>query len=272
MIPIAPPAIPGIGTTGGFEFWIQDTGTGDPVALDAVMQDFLKKARERPELTGLATTYSASTQQLRANVDRDKTQLLGIPIQDVYSAIQAQFGSLTVSQYNLFSNVWWVIVQSDAQYRQNPEDLTRLYTRNNQNQMVPLSSVVTTQWTAGPDLLPHFNGFTAAKINGNAAPGYSSGDAIATMEAVAKEVLPPGYTFAWSGLVVRGEEVGRHVGSRVRVRLHHRVPGAGRAVRIVDAAGRGDDRRCRSASSARSSPTTCAASTTTSTSRSACWC
>ena len=200
VIPIAPPAIPGIGTTGGFEFWIQDTGTGDPVALDGVMQDFLKKARERPELTGLATTYSASTQQLRANVDRDKTQLLGIPIQDVYSAIQAQFGSLTVSQYNLFSNVWWVIVQSDAPFRQNPEDLTRLYTRNNQNQMVPLSSVVTTQWTAGPDLLPHFNGFTAAKINGNASPGYSSGDAITTMEAVAKEVLPPGYTFAWSGL------------------------------------------------------------------------
>ena len=200
VIPIAPPAIPGIGTTGGFEFWIQDTGTGDPVALDNVMQDFLKKARERPELTGLATTYSANTQQLRASVDREKTQLLGIPIQDVYSAIQAQFGSLTVSQYNLFSNVWWVVVQSDAQYRQNPEDLTRLYTRNNQGQMVPLSSVVSTQWTAGPDLLPHFNGFTAAKINGNAAPGYSSGDAITVMEAVAKETLPPGYTFAWSGL------------------------------------------------------------------------
>jgi multidrug efflux pump len=200
VIPIAPPAIPGIGTTGGFEFWIQDTGVGDPVALDGVMQQFLAKARERPELTGLATTYSASTQQLRAIVDREKTQLLGIPIQDVYSAIQAQFGSLTVSQYNLYSNVWWVIVQSDAPYRQNPEDLTRLYTRNSQNQMVPLASVVTTQWAAGPDVLPHFNGFTAAKINGNAATGYSSGDAIAAMEAVAKEVLPAGYQFAWSGL------------------------------------------------------------------------
>ena len=109
------------------------------------MQDFLKKARERPELTGLATTYSASTQQLRADVDREKATLLGMPIQDVYSAIQAQFGSLTVSQYNLFCHVWWVIVQSDAPYRQKPDDLTRLYTRNNQNQMVPLSSVVTTQ-------------------------------------------------------------------------------------------------------------------------------
>src|SRR5437899_1696507 len=157
IIPIAPPAIPGIGTTGGFEFWVQDTGTGDPVALDDVTQKVLAKARERKDLTGLATTYRANTQQLRADVDRDKTTLLGISIQDVYSAIQAQFGSLTVSQYNLFSHVWWVIVQSDALYRQHPEDLTRLYTRNNQNQMVPLSSVVTTTWTQGPDLLPHFN-------------------------------------------------------------------------------------------------------------------
>src|SRR4029453_17360061 len=208
VVPVAPPAIPGIGTTGGFEFWIQSTGTGDPVALDAVLQDFLKKARTDPVLTGLATTYTASTQQLKANVDREKTQLLGIPIQDVYSAIQAQFGSLTVSQYNLFSNVWWVVMQSDAPFRQNPEDLTRLYTRNNQNQMVPLSSVVTTQWTAGPDLLPHFNGFTAAKIIGSATQGYSSGEAIATMEAVAKEVLPSGYTFAWSGLAFEEKKSG----------------------------------------------------------------
>ncbi len=208
VVPIAPPSIPGIGTTGGFEFWIQDTGTGDPAALDTVMQDFLTKARARAELTGLATTYTANTQQLRADVDRDKTTLLGIQVQDVYSAIQAQFGSLTVSQYNLYSHVWWVIVQSEAQYRQNPEDLTRLYTRNNQNQMVPLSSVVTTKWVAGPDVLPHFNGFTAAKIIGNAAPGYSSGDAIATMEAVAKEALPAGYTFAWSGLAFAEKQSG----------------------------------------------------------------
>jgi multidrug efflux pump len=208
VVPIAPPPIPGIGTTGGFEFWIQDTGSGDPVALDAVMQEFLKNARQRAELSGLATTYTANTQQLRAVVDRDKTTLLGIPIQDVYSAIQAQFGSLTVSQFNQFSNVWWVVIQSDAPYRQNPGDLTRLYTRNNQNQMVPLSSVVTTRWTEGPDLLPHFNGFTAAKINGSAAPGFSSGEAIAAMEAVAKQVLPQGYAFAWSGLAFEEKKSG----------------------------------------------------------------
>src|SRR5215831_1086826 len=208
VVPVAPPAIPGIGTTGGFEFWIQDTGSGDPVALDNVIQDLMKKARERPELTGLATTYSAKSQQLRAVVDRDKAQLLGVPIQDVYSAIQAQFGSLTVSQYNLYSNVWWVVIQSDAQFRQNPEDITRLYTRNQQNQMEPLSSIVTTQWSSGPDILPHFNGFTAAKINGNAAAGYSSGDAIAAMEAVAKDSLPAGYTYAWSGLSYEEKKAG----------------------------------------------------------------
>ncbi len=131
-----------------------------------------------------------------------------MPVEDVYSAIQAQFGSLTASQYNQFSRVWWVIVQSDAKYRQDPGDLTRLYTRSKDGQMVPLSALVTTQWVAGPDLLPHFNGFPAAKVNGNPAPGYSSGDAIAAMEAVAREVLPPGYTFAWSGLAFEEKKSG----------------------------------------------------------------
>jgi multidrug efflux pump len=208
VIPIAPPPIPGIGTTGGFEFWIQDTGAGDPAQLDQVTQDFLRKARARSELATLSSTFRANTQQLRANVDRDKATLLGVPVEDVYSAIQAQFGSLTASQYNQWSRVWWVIVQSDAKYRQNPGDLTRLYTRSNTNQMVPLSALVTTEWVAGPDLLPHFNGFPAAKVNGNPAPGFSSGDALAAMEDVAREVLPPGYTFAWSGLAFEEKKSG----------------------------------------------------------------
>ena len=208
VIPIAPPPIPGIGTTGGFEFWIQDTSAGDPAQLDQVTQDFLRKARTNPELVSLSSTFRANTQQLRANVDRDKATLLGVQIEDVYSAIQAQFGSLTASQYNQFSRVWWVIVQSDAKYRQDPGDLTRLYTRSKDGHMVPLSALVTTEWVAGPDLLPHFNGFPAAKINGNPSPGHSSGDAIAAMEAVAAEVLPPGYTFAWSGIAYEEKKSG----------------------------------------------------------------
>ena len=119
---------------------------------------------------------------------------------DVYNAIQAQFGSLTVSQFNQYSRTWWVILQSDPKHRQAPVDLGRLYTRSNEGDMVPLSALVATRWVAGPDLLPHFNGFPAAKINGNAASGYSSGQAIAAMEDIAREVLPSGYTYAWSGL------------------------------------------------------------------------
>jgi len=208
VIPIAPPSIPGIGTTGGFEFWIQDTGGGEPVRLAEVTQKFIGKARERTELSSLSTTFRANSQQLRANVDRDKTTLLGVPVQDVYSAIQAQFGSVTVSQFNDYSRVWWVVLQSDPKYRQKPDDLTRLYTRTGKGQMVPLSAVVDTEWVTGPDLLPHFNGFPASKVNGNAASGSSSGQAIAAMEDVAKEVLPPGYTFAWSGLAFEEKKAG----------------------------------------------------------------
>ena len=207
VIPIAPPAIPGIGTTGGFEFWIQDTAAGSPVELGNQVQALLAKARQRPELAGVNTTFNANSQQLRADVDREKAMLLQVPVQDVYSAIQAQFGSLTASQFSQYSRVWWVIVQSDAAFRQTPGDLTRLYTRSNQGKMVPLSALVSTEWTAGPDLLPHFNGFPAAKVIGNAAAGYSSGQAIATMEALARE-LPPSYSFAWSGLAFEEKQSG----------------------------------------------------------------
>ncbi|HMO45167.1 MAG TPA: multidrug efflux RND transporter permease subunit [Rubrivivax sp.] len=207
VIPIAPPAIPGIGSTGGFEFWIQDTAAGSPVELGNQVQAFLAKARQRPELAGVNTTFNANSQQLRADVDREKAMLLQVPVQDVYSAIQAQFGSLTASQFSQYSRVWWVVLQSDAPFRQTPGDLTRLYTRSNQGKMVPLSALVSTEWTAGPDLLPHFNGFPAAKIIGNAGAGYSSGQAIAVMEELARE-LPPSYSFAWSGLAFEEKQSG----------------------------------------------------------------
>jgi multidrug efflux pump len=200
VVPVAPPAIPGIGTTGGFEFWVQDTGGGDTSRLDQLTQQLLGKARGRPELAALNTTFRSNVVQLRAEVDREKTSLLGVNISDVYSAIQAQFGSLTASQYNQFSRVWWVVLQSDPKFRQSPDDLTRLYTRSSSGQMVPLSALVKTEWVKGPDLLPRFNGLPAAKINGSAAEGYSSGQAISAMEEVAREVLPAGYAFAWSGL------------------------------------------------------------------------
>ena len=208
VIPIAPPAIPGIGTTGGFEFWIQDMGSGEPASLYEMVQNFLAKARLRPELSGLSSTFRASSLQLKADVNREMSVLLDVPVMDVYSAVQAQFGSIQVSQYEQYSRIWNVILQSDAPYRQNPADLTRLYTRSSKNKMIPLTAMVTTQYIAGPDLVPHFNGFPAAQITGNAAAGFSSGDAIKAMEDVAREVLPQGYGFAWSGMAYQEKTSG----------------------------------------------------------------
>jgi multidrug efflux pump len=208
FIPIAPPAIPGIGTTGGFEFWIQDKASGDPARLHELTQQFLAKARTRPELAGLNTTFRAASQQLRADVDRDKAVLLGVPVEDVYSALQAQFGSIMVSQFNQYSRVWNVVLQSDAKYRQNPQDITKLYSRSGTGQMVPLSAMVRTQYVTGPDLLPRFNGFPAAQITGGAAPGYSSGASLNAMEELAAEVLPQGYDFAWSGMAYQEKQSG----------------------------------------------------------------
>lgn len=208
FIPIPPPAIPGIGTTGGFEFWIQDKASGSPAHLYDLTQKVLAAARARPELSGLTSTFRASSQQLKADVDRSKAELLNVPIQDVYSALQAQIGSITVSQFNQYSQIWNVVLQSDAPYRREPSDITKLYTRSRTGQMVPLSALVNTRYVSGPDLVPHFNGFPAALINGSAAAGYSSGDAIKIMEKIAAENLPQGYDFSWSGMAFEEKKSG----------------------------------------------------------------
>jgi multidrug efflux pump len=208
VIPIFPAAIPGIGVTGGFEFWIQDKVVGDPQRLYEITQDFLTKVRKRPELSSMNSTFVAASQQLRVEVDRSRAVLLGVPVQDVYNAVQAQFGSIFVSQFNQYSRVWYVVLQSDAPYRQNPGDITKLYTRSQNGQMVPLSAVVQTHYDIGPDIVPHFNGFPAAQITGSAAPGYSSGEAIQAMEETARQVLPEGYDFAWSGVAFEEKKSG----------------------------------------------------------------
>ncbi len=208
FIPLPPPAIPGIGTSGGFEFWVQSRGTADPTELYNMTQDFIKKAKERPELANLNSTFRASSLQLKADVDREKAELLGVSINDIYSTMQAQFGSMQVSQFDQYSRTWNVTIQSDAAFRQTPADLTRLYVRSNKAEMIPLSALVKTSYSNGPDLVPHFNGFPAAQISGSAAPGYSSGDAIRVMEEISKEVLPQDYGHAWSGMAFQEIESG----------------------------------------------------------------
>ena len=208
VLPILPPPIPGLGSTGGFEFWLQSTGTDSPEQLQDVLDSILAKAKKRPELTSLNSTYQAQSQQLKITVDRDKARLLGLDMDDISGTLETQFGSSIVSQFNQFSRVWYVIMQSAPEFRATPDDVTRLYTRNASGQMVPLSSVVTTSYTTGPDLVPHFNGFPAAEITGNAATGYSSGEAMKVMEEIAAETMPKNYSYGWSGVAYEEQKSG----------------------------------------------------------------
>jgi len=197
--PINPPPIPGLGTQGGFEFWLQNRGQGGVAHLEKTTRELIAKAGETGEVVRLNTTINSASRQLRTNVDRAKAETLGLPIADIYNTLQTFFGSLYVSQYNKFGRVWQVILQAEPRFREKPEDIQNIFVRQRQGEMVPLSSVVTTEFVSGPDLVSRFNGFLASKITGDAAPGFSSGQAIATMESTSANVLPTGYTYAWSG-------------------------------------------------------------------------
>ncbi|HWI27580.1 MAG TPA: efflux RND transporter permease subunit [Stellaceae bacterium] len=207
-VAVPPPSIPGLAAQGGFEFWIQNQGTGTAQDLERATREFLAKARQRPELAKLSMTYDASGQQLHVEVDREKAALLGVPISSIYDTLQAQFGSLFVSQFTQFNRVWYVILQADSRYRRTPGDISRLYVGPDPQHLVPLSALVKVSYSEGPALVPHFNSFPAVKVTGDAAPGYSSGQAIAAMEQVARETLPQGYGFGWSGVAFAEKQAG----------------------------------------------------------------
>ena len=153
------------------------------------------------------STFNPASRQLSVKVDREKAETLGAPIADVYGSLQSLFGSLYVSQYNKYGRVWQVGLQAEPALRNSPEDLRRIYLRGRSGEMVPLDAVTTARFTMGPDLIPRFNGFPAAKINGGAAAGYSSGQAIAAMEELARG-LPEGYGIAWSGQAYEEKQAG----------------------------------------------------------------
>jgi multidrug efflux pump len=199
ILPVNPPSIPGLGTTGGMELYVQSKGDAGSAQIAQTVQEFLATARARPELGQVTSTYNAASQQLRVDVDREKAETLGVPVEDVYTAMQTMFGSLYVSQFTKFSRLYQVIVQAEPSYRLKPEDLGQVYVRSKNGNMVPLRSVVTTTYVTGPDLVTRFNNFPAVKITAAAAPGRSSGEAIAALEETAAEALPPDFGLAWSG-------------------------------------------------------------------------
>jgi multidrug efflux pump len=205
---VNPPSIPGLGTTGGFEFYVQNRGSGDPRATDAAVKAFIAKTRQRPELQGVNTTFRASSQQLFVDLDRNKAEVLGVKVGDAFQAMQTLFGSQVAGQFSLFSRVWFVIVQADAQYRAKPEDFQNVYVRTSSGANVPLSALITTRYVTSPKLVTRFNGFPAVKITGNPAPGYSSGQALQAMEAVAAETLPGDFAYSWAGQALQEKESG----------------------------------------------------------------
>jgi HAE1 family hydrophobic/amphiphilic exporter-1 len=196
----APPAIPGIGTAGGFSFWLQDRSGGTVDFLNENLQTFLEAARKRPELANLNSPFRATVPQLFADVDRDKVLKQGVAVADVYQTLQAFLGGTYVNQFNRFGRQWRVFLQAEGVDRLVPEDIDRFYVRNNDGNMLPLSTVVRTRRILGPEYTQRFNLFRAAQITGQPALGYSSGQAMAALEEVAKTVLPQEIGYDWADL------------------------------------------------------------------------
>lgn len=194
-----PPAIFGLGSTGGFEFYIQNKGEGGAKELAAAMGAFQGGATQNPHLGRVNSLWRASTPQLYVNVDRDRAKALGIPLNQAFNTLAATLGSYYVNDFNKYGRAWQVLVSADASYRRSPDDIGRMYVRSTNGNMVPLTAFAKIEYSSGPDTLDRFNNLPAVKLIGNAAPGVSSGQALNAVEDVAKTSLPPGFTYDWSG-------------------------------------------------------------------------
>ena len=177
VVGVRPPAIQGLGTGGGFSFWLQDRSGGSVEFLNQNLQKFLEAARKRPELANVNSVWRASVPQIYADINRDKVLKQGVAVGDVYQTLQAFLGGIYVNQFNRFGRQWKVFLQAEPSGRVKTEDINQFYVKNNDGQMVPLSAVVTTRGIAGPEFTNRFNLFRAAQVTGIPAPGYSSGQA-----------------------------------------------------------------------------------------------
>jgi hydrophobe/amphiphile efflux-1 (HAE1) family protein len=194
-----PPPIFGLGTAGGFEFYIQNRGDGGSKRLSEVTQQFLARANQDPQLAFTQTLWRATVPQLSVDVDREKAKTLGVPISDVYNALAATLGNYYVNDFNKYGRAWQVLMSAEPGYRQRPDDIGSVYVRSAKGEMIPLSSLAAVKYSAGPDALDRFNNLPAVKIIGQGAPGVSSGQAIARVEQIAKEVLPADFSYDWGG-------------------------------------------------------------------------
>ncbi|MBR2033653.1 MAG: efflux RND transporter permease subunit, partial [Alphaproteobacteria bacterium] len=193
------PPIMGLSTTGGFEGYIQNRAGKTPQELMAKTNEFIKAANQNPVLSDVKTTIAVNTPQYTIDLDRDKASMLDVSISSIYTVMQSTFGSLYVNDFTYMGRNFRVTLQSEANFRRSPDDLRYVYVKANNGQLIPLSSLITVKRVIGPELINRFNIFPAAKIMGDPAEGYSSGQAISAMEEVAKQVLGKDYTLEWIG-------------------------------------------------------------------------
>ena len=194
-----PPPITGISMTGGFELYLQDrTGAGS-VKLAEAANKLVQAASKRPELQGVSTTFSTSVPQYKVTVDREKAKALGVPLPDIFDAMQSTMGTLYVNDFTLYGRSYRVNLSSEARFREKPDDLRHIFVRSGDGSMIPLDALLKIEREIGPDLIERFNIFAAAKILGGPAPGYSSGQALDVMEELATELFGTDYAIAWTG-------------------------------------------------------------------------
>ncbi len=208
IMPFNPPAIQGLGTVGGFEFWIINEGDGGLDALESATNQFIEEASKRVELGPMTTAIQANCMQLYADVDRVKARALKVAVRDVYQALQCQLGSVYVNNFNKYGHVFQVMLQAEPNFRSTLAEVGNIYVRSSDQQMVPIKSLVSFRNSSGPDLVSRFNNFPAAKITGGAKPGYSSGQAMQVMAEIADTILTGDMTYSWSGEAYQEQEAG----------------------------------------------------------------
>ena len=201
IVVVPPPAIPGLGQTGGFSFMLQQRESTDDIkAFEGVVQNFLAAIRKRPEITGAFSFFTARTPGYQIQVDREKVKQLGVNLSDVFQTLSTYMGSQYINDFTMYGRNFRVVAQADTSFRDDISDLQQYYVQNRQGGAVPFSALVTSKVTESAPVVSHYNLFRSTEINGNAAPGYSSGQAIQALEEVAAEVLPAGYGYEFSGL------------------------------------------------------------------------
>ena len=198
VVPLPPPPIIGLGTGGGFTYVLKDLKEGDPKALAQVVRGLLVAANQDPKLSRVFSTFSATDPSIYLDIDRDKAQVLGVPLSSVFQALQASLGGFYVNDMNLFGRTWQVQVQAEASDRSSVDDIYRINVRSNEGKMIPLRSLVEPRVIVGPPSLIRYNNRRAVTVQGTPAPGVSSGQALAAMEAVAARTLPQGFAGEWT--------------------------------------------------------------------------